>query len=185
LRCSFCDTKYSYEHAEYRDLTPGEIVKEVESLGGHRVTITGGEPLIHPDIYTLIALLKDKYEINIETNGSISVEGAIGADSPLSRIIITMDYKCPCSGMEPHMNIKNLDLLRETDVLKFVVGTERDLDKCRELMTLTDAQIFISPVFGEIEPADIVKYMLEHDMDDCRVQIQMHKIIWDPNKRGV
>lgn len=181
LRCSYCDTKYSYDGSKYMDRTVDDICREVRRYGCPRVTLTGGEPLIHQDVSDLVDTLLDyNIELNIETNGSVDIEPFLYTST-----IITMDYKCPSSGMEDSMLLDNLTLLRSQDVLKFVVGDKHDLDMCLRLKKFTKAQIFISPVFNQIEPADIVQYMLEHDMNDCRIQLQLHKFIWDPEKRGV
>lgn len=182
LRCTYCDTKYSYDGKEYPDMTVDEIVKRVLRFGCSRVTLTGGEPLIHEDVDFLVEDLTDHgIEVNIETNGSVDI-------SPYTanlNVIVTMDYKCPISGMEDRMLFSNLHELRKKDVLKFVVGSKEDLDICRNLCHSSEASVFISPVFGSIEPKEIVEYILDRGMDDCRVQLQLHKFIWDPEKRGV
>lgn len=181
LRCSYCDTKYSYEKEKSVDMTPEQIYKEVFKLGGKRITLTGGEPLIHEDVSFLINLLLSKgYEVNIETNGSVDISPFL-----YNGCIITMDYKCAGSGMEDKMLLDNLKLLRKQDVLKFVVSNKHDLDTVLNISPNTKASVYISPVFGKIEPAEIVNYMLEHGMEDCRIQVQLHKIIWNPEKRGV
>lgn len=182
LRCSYCDTHYSYDDAKYTEMTVQEIVDVVEYMGCKRITLTGGEPLIHTDVEKLIYELTNKdFEVNIETNGSVDISDYI--HNP--KVIITMDYKCPSSGMEDKMLLRNLRYLRPEDVLKFVVGSEEDLNVCKTRMSVTSAQVFISPVFGNIEPKEIVEYMLKNKLDNCRVQLQMHKIIWDPNQKGV
>lgn len=181
LRCSYCDTKYSYENSSYTELTVEEVYNKVFKMGCQRITLTGGEPLIHEDVKELIDKLSGNgFEVNIETNGSVDIE-----NYRYKNTIITMDYKCPSSEMTGAMLLSNLDLLRKKDVLKFVVGCKEDLDTCRDLIKYTNAQIFISPVFGKIEPKEIVEYMLEHDMQDCRIQLQLHKFIWPPEQRGV
>ena len=98
-----------------------------------------------------------------------------------------MDYKCPSSGMENHMDCHNFRLLSRNDVLKFVVGSQEDLNKALQVIEKYNpqAQIYFSPVFGEIEPKEIVKYLIKHKMYDCKVQVQLHKIIWNPEERGV
>lgn len=181
LRCSYCDSLYACDGTGYSDMTIEGILTEVYKLGCRRITLTGGEPLIHKDAKKLIAaLITDGFEVNIETNGSIPV-----GDVMFSNVILTVDYKCPTSGMESKMHMTNLERLRDKDVLKFVVGSREDLDVCRRLRKFTKAQIFISPVFGKIEPKEIVEYMLENEMEDCRIQLQLHKIIYDPDARGV
>lgn len=186
LRCPYCDTKYGYEGGKFTNMSVDEIIKKVKELGLKRITITGGEPLIHQDIDTLVtALDMQNYDINIETNGSVDI-------LPITRnrktpVFVTMDYKCPSSGMEDRMDLINLRNLRKRDVLKFVVGTKADLDKAAFVIQAVSprAEIYFSPIFGEIEPAEIVDYLLTHGLDNCKVQLQLHKIIWSPDKRGV
>lgn len=184
LNCSYCDSRYAcdWKDEDVTEMTPEEIFTKVFKMGNKRITLTGGEPLIHEDVDTLIELLRNNgFEINIETNGSVDIDKYIG----YSRILLTMDFKCPSSGMTDRMLLSNLDKLRKKDVLKFVVGSKEDLDCCRDMIKYTSAQVFISPVFGKIEPREIVEYMIEHDMQDCRIQLQLHKFIWSPDKRGV
>lgn len=181
LRCAYCDTKYSYDVTNSVEMSISQICDAVKKFNCNRVTLTGGEPLIHNNVDKLIwELTHQDFEVNIETNGSISI-----LPFCISNTIITMDYKCPSSKMEEFMLLENLNFLRNTDVLKFVVSTYEDLDKCRIIRSKVSANVFISPVFGEIEPKDIVSYMLTHNMNDCRVQLQLHKYIWGPNQRGV
>ena len=181
LRCNYCDTKYSYENEKFTEMTPQEIYNQVYKLGGKRITLTGGEPLIHKDVKVLVDLLIQKgYEVNIETNGSVDITLFLDKHT-----IITMDYKCASSDMEDKMLLDNISKLRKQDVLKFVVSDDNDLDTVQRIYQNTKATVYISPVFGRIEPKQIVEYMLEHNMENCRVQVQLHKIIWNPEERGV
>lgn len=181
LRCNYCDTKYSYEDEKFTEMTPQEIYIQVYKLGGKRITLTGGEPLIHKDVKVLVDLLIQKgYEVNIETNGSVDITLFLDKHT-----IITMDYKCASSDMEDKMLLDNISKLRKQDVLKFVVSDDNDLDTVQRIYQNTKATVYISPVFGRIEPKQIVEYMLEHNMENCRVQVQLHKIIWNPEERGV
>ena len=181
LRCNYCDTKYSYEDEKFTEITPQEIYNQVYKLGGKRITLTGGEPLIHKDVKVLVDLLIQKgYEVNIETNGSVDITLFLDKHT-----IITMDYKCASSDMEDKMLLDNISKLRKQDVLKFVVSDDNDLDTVQRIYQNTKATVYISPVFGRIEPKQIVEYMLEHNMENCRVQVQLHKIIWNPEERGV
>ena len=183
LNCSYCDSLYAcdWKDEDVTEMTPQEIFKNVYQKGNKRITLTGGEPLIHDDVDCLIDILTRRgFEVNIETNGSVDITRYLERN-----IIVTMDYKCPSSNMTELMLLENLESLRKKDVLKFVVGSKQDLDCCRDIIKYTDAQIFISPVFGKIEPKEIVEYMIEHDMQDCRIQLQLHKFIWEPDKRGV
>ena len=100
-----------------------------------------------------------------------------------------MDYKLSASGMEEHMCIENMQYLRKMDTVKFVVGSIKDLERAKEVIEkyqLTQkCHIYISPVFGKIDPADIVEFMKNNYMNDVNLQLQLHKFIWDPDKKGV
>jgi len=184
LRCSYCDTTYSYDAEDAVEMTIEEIVAKTKYL---TVTVTGGEPLIHEDIEELVtALCLNGCQVNIETNGSVYLGTAVFLNPALD-IFMTMDYKCPSSKMEKHMNMSNLPALRPIDVLKFVVGSVEDLDRMREvLLTIPiDAQIYVSAVFGKIELDVIVEYMKEFNLTDIKLQIQMHKIVYPKSMRGV
>lgn len=190
LRCEYCDTKYSYdEEAKHCEiLSVEEVVTRVELMKTPFVTITGGEPLAHDGICNLIGELLDiGCHVNIETNGTYPVPSQF-ANSP--DVIFTMDWKCPSSGMNDRMDMANIGTLRGIDVLKFVVGSEEDLHEVIRVRDMWPAErmrpsMFISPVFDKMVPSRIVSFMLEHELYDCRVQLQMHKFIWPPEMRGV
>ena len=187
-RCSYCDTKYSYDNYKYINMTIDEIIKEIRDYKSRRITLTGGEPLYQPEAADLIhKLLEQGFEVNIETNGSIDLEEFLGEDSFHENLIITMDWKSISSNMSQHMVVSNLYNLRKQDVLKFVVGDDQDLDQMRDIISSKPLKcnIFVSPVFGKIEPREIVEYILDNDLEDVRIQLQLHKIIWNPETRGV
>lgn len=184
LQCSYCDTRYSCDSQQYTDMSIADIVEEVKKFGCKKITITGGEPLIQPDIEALIKALCDNgFEVNIETNGSIDI--ATYTLNP--NVIITMDYKSISSEMNEFMLPNNLKQLRNNDVLKFVVGDVSDLNDMLSVLQNNQlrCQVFVSPVFGKIEPVEIVEYIKNHALYNCRVQLQLHKIIWNPNEKGV
>lgn len=184
LHCSYCDTRYGCEGNDYTEMSVQEIVDKVGELGLDSITVTGGEPLTHDDILQLVDCLSyNGYRVNIETNGSVDLR----AIPRFRRLFFTMDYKCPTSLMENKMNLDNFKYLTNEDVLKFVVGSIQDLDKAKEIIMKynPDCEIYISPVFGKIEPKEIVEYMLANNLNECHVQMQLHKIIWDPEERGV
>jgi len=188
LSCSYCDTCWANtENAQAEYETVEELAEWVTESGVHNVTLTGGEPLLHKEAGTLARLLiAGGCRVEIETNGSISLEKlACGDDRP----IFTMDYKLPSSGMEEFMCLNNFRLLGCHDTVKFVSGSNEDLEKAAELIEkyrLTErCHVYISPVFGEIEPAAIVEFMEEHKMNGVRLQLQLHKFIWEPTRRGV
>ena len=188
LSCSYCDTCWANtENAPAEYETIGELAAWVTETGVHNVTLTGGEPLLQKECGALAELLiKNGCRVEIETNGSISLERLASAEY---RPIFTMDYKLPSSGMEDFMCIDNFRLLGCHDTVKFVSGSISDLEKAAELIEsyrLTErCHVFISPVFGEIEPADIVDFMEEHKMNGVRLQLQLHKFIWEPTRMGV
>lgn len=198
LRCSWCDSSYSYTNDDYKKMTLADILSQVKKIGYKNITITGGEPLIQQDIQILInQLCYEGYNVNIETNGSVDV--ATFRFVGHNNLFFTMDYKCPSSGMNSNMLLQNYKVLNNNDVVKFVVADIQDLDKAYAFIkdlkymynVATDAPeveyplFYISPVFGSIELKDIVQYMKDKDMQGVRLQVQLHKIIWDPDKRGV
>lgn len=188
LSCGYCDTKWANTaECPAEMLTAEEITTYINSTGIVNVTFTGGEPLLQKDICTLIEMLSDEgHSVEIETNGSISIETL--SNMPC-RPCFTLDYKLPSSGMESSMLTENYDYLQQKDAVKFVAGSLSDLEKAAEIIqnfALTEkCKVYISPVFGSIEPEEIVDFMLRRKMNGVRLQLQLHKFIWDPEKRGV
>lgn len=200
LSCVYCDSMYACEKDNYIDMNIDSILSECVRLGNRRVTITGGEPLLQPNMDQLIAcLLESDFEVNVETNGSLDVSTTRNSvmskcTENISNLFFTIDFKCPFSGMESHMQrcnyIKNA---KKFDVVKFVVSDIQDLDAmCVLVKIMTDVlsnkdlpHIFVSPVFGKIELVEIVDYLKKYNLQDVRLQIQLHKIIWNPDERGV
>lgn len=181
LRCSYCDTEYARDKEAGEEMDIEDILDRVSEYGCHNLTITGGEPLEHPEVLPLIERLLDAgYDISIETNGAQPIDALV--DLPVQ---IIMDYKCPSSGMEEHMRRENLGLLRCSDCVKFVVGTEEDMRRMVEVMENSIASPYVSPIFGKIDPQDIVGFILDNKLFDYTVQLQLHKIIWDADTRGV
>lgn len=187
LRCSYCDSMYALEGTDYEDMSDVEIMDVVNSYNCPNVTLTGGEPLIHKGVQTLIKMLMRKgYEVNIETNGSIA--------PPIpscARLFYTMDYKTNESGETDKMKMDNFKKLSRRDVVKFVVGSNDDLAQSLEFYEKlkeeceTEPRIYVSPVWGKIEPVQIVNFIKEHKLWNWTTQIQLHKIIWSPDKKGV
>lgn len=194
LDCSYCDTKYANQKHEsegnkYDVMSVEEVVDIVGGCGCPNVTITGGEPMVHPGFEKLLKMLLDNgFSVNVETNGTCAVPDEFRSGKRAKEnVIFTMDWKSISSGMGSKMSHERAETLRSKDVLKFVVGTKEDMDEMINVLDSLHCQphIFVSPVFGQIEPADIVAYLLEHQLFNCRVQLQMHKLIWAPDKRGV
>lgn len=187
LKCSYCDTRYSCENNEYKEMTLMDILEQVLSYGVPRVTLTGGEPLIHEGVKDLInSLVVNGIEVNIETNGAVDLSD-FWEFRYSSKVIITMDYKCASSGMEDKMKLWNLKLLQPKDVIKFVVSNYNELEKMEYILKESEckARPYVSPVFGAIEPKELVEYVLDNELNNVTVQVQLHKIIWNPNMRGV
>jgi len=189
LSCSFCDTSWANaKNAPYTLMSEHQIYDYIKETGIKNVTLTGGEPLLVPDILTFLQLLAtDQFlRVEIETNGSIALDSFVGiSNSPT----FTMDYKLPGSLMEANMLVSNFNILSKQDTVKFVVGNPEDLNRAKDIITTygltTKYHVYISPVFGKIQLQEIVDFLIENCLNDVTMQIQMHKVIWDPNKRGV
>ena len=200
LRCSYCDSMYAVEGNDYKQMSVAEVVDAVEAYrtesGVQCVTLTGGEPLLHAGVDEFLQTLCEKdFKINIETNGTVPCKWQH------ANLFYTMDWKCKSSGMSGKMRIENLATLRSNDVLKFVVGADEDLSETESVVArlaqikATDAQeatgmpsIYVSPVFGTLDYDKIVDWMLSSKImteNNARFQVQLHKVIWDPDKRGV
>ena len=188
LACSYCDTKWANRpDCPVRMMTAEEIADYADRAGIADVTLTGGEPLLQKELDVLISrLTASGHRVELETNGSVSVE-ALSRLEP--RPVFTLDYKLPGSGMESAMLTESYRFLAKEDSVKFVSGSREDLERAAEIIEryrLTEkCSVFISPVFGKIDPADIVAFLLERRMNGVRLQLQLHKFIWDPEKRGV
>lgn len=190
LRCSYCDTTYSFNKANAREMTVEQICDEVDKYHCRQITITGGEPLLCNELRELLKALIDKaYFVNIETNGSLDITCLQRKVYPFMwpNLFFTVDWKCPSSGCNSDMLITNIYNMLPCDVLKFVVGTNDDLEEMLRVITVHKPQgiIYVSPVFGKIQLTDIVDFLKQHNLTDVRLQVQLHKIIWDPNERGV
>jgi 7-carboxy-7-deazaguanine synthase len=191
LRCTWCDTAYSYPPAKAeRTMTIGDIVSQVRSYSSRHVCLTGGEPLLYGDnsLALIRALLgiDRMIDLHIETNGAIDLAPFIaGVDSPKVRYI--MDYKLPDSGETEQMLTDNFALLRPQDELKFVIASEADFHTARRVLEAfpTTALPLFSPVWETMKPAELVRLMLEHELSHVKLNLQIHKIIWDPKMRGV
>ena len=182
LRCSYCDTEYAFYEGQKRSLD--EIVAQVAALQCPLVEITGGEPLLQKNVLPLMKTLCDAgHTVLLETSGAHDI-------SPVDpRVHRIMDLKTPGSG-EVEKNLwSNIEHLTPRDEVKFVIGSREDYEWSREkvsrfsLPTRCHAVLF-SPIFGRIDPRQIVEWILA-DKLDVRFQLQMHKFIWTPTQRGV
>jgi 7-carboxy-7-deazaguanine synthase len=179
LRCSWCDSEFTFEGGAR--MTVDEVMAEVEKYDCRLVELTGGEPMLQPDIYELVTRLADSARtVLIETGGHRDVSRL----DP--RVIRILDLKCPASG-ECHKNLwANLDHLRPVDEVKFVIADRADyewaLETIRERSLEDRVKILISTAFAMIEPQSVVEWMLE-DRLQARFQLQLHKYIWPPDAR--
>ncbi|MDD1773728.1 MAG: radical SAM protein [Methanomassiliicoccales archaeon] len=174
LECVWCDTVYAREE-EGTEMSPSDVIEKVRGYGTPFVCLTGGEPLLQKDVFKLIdLLLKDSFHVSVETNGSLPLE-----DLPCSdNLLISMDIKCPSSGMSARMLMENLELLSPADQLKFVVADENDLLFAEEVLREHQVlcPVILTPV-GGLDLHPVAEWALRKRLR-VRVLPQLHKIIW-------
>mgnify|MGYP003444895646 CR=1 FL=1 len=181
LRCQWCDTKYAYD--EGVDLIVDEVIGRVNAFRLQFIQITGGEPLLQEDVYELMdRLLNMDYNVSLETNGSINLS------SVDKRVVKIIDIKCPSSGESDRMDFGNINYLTKSDEIKFVINDRDDYNWAKEIIDrynlIKRCNILISPVYGEIEPRQLAEWILGDNLN-VRLQIQLHKLLWHPEMRGV
>ena len=188
LACNYCDTSWANtKDCPCEFLSAEELITWLKEHSIENVTLTGGEPLLTEEIAPLIeALGTAGFSVEIETNGSVDLKPY---HILKKRPSFTMDYKTPDSGMEKEMLLSNLEFLGSEDTLKFVVSSRRDMEKALEILEkyrlIGKTAVYFSPVFGRIQPVEIVDFLMEKKLNDVKLQIQLHKVIWDPQERGV
>lgn len=181
LRCRYCDTPHAFAHGGGMSLDA--IEAKLDELGPKLVLITGGEPLLQANVHPLMTRLCDKgYTVLLETSGSLDIR-------PVDpRVVRIVDLKTPSSGEVKANLYANMDALRPSDEVKFVIGDEADYEWARETVAKYDiaskATVLFGPVFGALPPQDLVAWILR-DRLPVRMQVQVHKYIWDPAERGV
>ena len=182
LDCSWCDTGYA--NHEFQTMSFDHILQQIASHKCSLVEITGGEPLLQKNTASLISCLVEKgYRVLLETNGSKSIKN-IHPDC-----IKIIDIKCPSSSESNSFLFENLKFLTEQDELKFVIAQRHDYEFAKSIIKnnlakISLEKIHLSPVFGQIKPERIAEWLLEDNLN-ARLSLQQHKIIWDPDKRGV
>ena len=181
LRCSYCDTEYAFY--EGKDMTIKQIVKKTNSYKCNLVEITGGEPLLQKNCIKLIdELEKNNKKVLVETSGSLPIKNI----SKKTHIIL--DLKCPSSNMESKNLWENLDYIKKTDEIKFVIGNKTDYDWVKKTIKKNNLEkkclLLISPVHDKIDKEKIINWILKDNLK-IRFQIQLHKEIWDKDKKGV
>jgi 7-carboxy-7-deazaguanine synthase len=182
LRCAWCDTPYAFY--EGRKVEMDEVLDQVRSYGCPLVEITGGEPLLQPDVYPLMQRLLDEgYTVMLETGGHRSI-----ADVPAG-VIRIVDVKCPASGEVEKNHWPNLDRLTRRDEVKFVIQDRADYDFAKDVVVrhaLADrcGAVLLSPVHGVLDPKQLAGWILD-DRLSVRLQLQTHKYVWGADVRGV
>lgn len=182
LRCSYCDTEYAFYEGKKQTLS--EIGTAVASFDCPLVEITGGEPLLQKNVLPLMSMLCDAgHTVLLETSGAHDISLV---DPRVHRI---MDLKTPSSGEVQRNRFENIEHLTQRDEVKFVIGSREDYDWSRGQLRRFDLPsrlraVLFSPIFGRIEPRQIVDWIVE-DKLPVRFQLQMHKFIWPPTERGV
>ena len=182
LRCSWCDTEYAFHEGRKQSLD--DVLAEVDRLGCSLVEVTGGEPLLQEAVYPLMrSLLERGNTVLLETGGHRST-----ADVP-EAVVTILDVKCPGSGEAHRNDWSNLERLRPHDEVKFVVTNREDYEFARDVITKyrlgpRAAAVHLSPAHGVMDLRRLSEWMLA-DRLPARVQVQLHKYIWDPGERGV
>ena len=187
LRCVWCDTEYAFHGGEKVALEA--LVERARRIGTPLVEVTGGEPLVHPGAARLCELLLEAgFTVLVETSGAVDVSGL---DPRVHKI---MDLKCPGSGESGRNLWSNLDHLTDRDEVKFVVADRADYEWTRATIAERglDAAVasgrlralLVSPVWSAVEWADLARWILEDGLP-VRLQLQIHKLIWGAETKGV
>jgi 7-carboxy-7-deazaguanine synthase len=181
LRCTYCDSEYAFYDGKEMSIT--QIIDEVKKYNCKLVEITGGEPLFQNESIDLMKQLCDEgFDVMLETSGSLSIKDID------ARVKIIMDLKCPSSKMMKKNLYENIEFLKPTDEIKFVIGNREDYDWSKKIISdyrLNEkCEILFSVVFEQLKPVTLVEWILEDNLN-VRYQLQMHKYIWDPKQKGV
>ena len=181
LSCTYCDTTYAF--TEGQDMALEEILTQVQSYGSRLVEITGGEPLLQKNVHLLMTELCNRgYRVLLETGGHMSIRPV---DSRVTRI---MDIKCPSSGESDKNDWSNIEALTARDEVKFVIGNREDYEWAKRILfqhKLNErCTVLFSPVFNALPNRQLAEWILE-DKLPVRFQLQLHKYIWEPDRRGV
>jgi 7-carboxy-7-deazaguanine synthase len=182
LRCSWCDTPYAFY--EGRKMSLDQVMAAIDGYGCLLVELTGGEPLLQKDVYPLLdRLLTSGKTVLVETGGHLSL-----AEVPAA-VHKIMDIKCPGSGESHRTDWSNLERLSPTDEVKFVIRDREDYEYARDVLSRHELDrkvgaVLFSPVHGVLDPRALSEWVL-HDRLPVRVQLQVHKYIWDAQTRGV
>lgn len=181
LRCVWCDTEHAFHGG--REMDQDEILGEVRGRKAAFVTVTGGEPLLQEGAALLVARLLDEgFEVQVETSGAVATSGL----DPRARVIL--DVKAPGSGEEARNDWSNLERLRPGDEVKIVILHREDYEYARELLAAgripAGIPVLFSPAHGLMDPAVLARWILEDGLE-ARLQVQVHKVVWGSDARGV
>ncbi|MBN2425343.1 MAG: radical SAM protein [Calditrichaceae bacterium] len=181
LRCNYCDTEYAFYQGT--EMTFAEILDKINQYSCNLVEVTGGEPLLQKNVLPFIRLLLDKgRRVLVETGGHMDISGID------ERAVIIMDIKCPGSGESDKNLWDNIGYLKKTDQVKFVISHRQDYLWTKDIINkyqLTDNhEVLLSPVFGRIDNQELAEWIIK-DQLPVRLQLQIHKYIWAPDRRGV
>lgn len=181
LRCTWCDTTYAFY--EGKDMSMEEVIHEVGQHGLKLFELTGGEPLLQPDAFTLVKDLSDQ-----RTTVLVETSGAVRLETLDPRAIKIMDIKCPSSQMSDKMLWENIECLTLKDEVKFVLADRKDFDWACDIIQKYDlpqkARLLFSPVFDHLKPSELATWILDRNLP-VRMQLQIHKYIWGREARGV
>jgi 7-carboxy-7-deazaguanine synthase len=174
LRCTYCDTQYAFYGGEWFSLE--DVLDRVRGFGVRHVCVTGGEPLAQKHAFELLERLCDAgFNVSLETSGALDIARV----DP--RVVRVVDMKTPASGESARNRLENLDLLRPTDQLKFVLCGRTDFEWARDLVqarALADrCTVLFSPSYGQLEPRELAQWILDERLP-VRLQVQLHKVLW-------
>lgn len=181
LRCTYCDSEYAFYDG--KDFEIEQIVDEIKKLNCNLVEITGGEPLFQTESIQLMKkLCNEGFEVMLETSGSLPIENVD------KRVMIILDLKCPSSGMQKKNLYQNIEFIKPNDEIKFVIGNYEDYlwakEKIVEYNLVEKCNVLFSTVFNKLEPRKLVEWIIKDNLN-VRFQLQMHKFIWEPDRKGV
>ena len=181
LRCSYCDTEYAFYDGT--DMSIDSIIEQIKKYNCNLVELTGGEPLFQSESIELMnRLCAEGFEVMLETGGSLPIKDVN------QQVMIILDLKCPSSNMMKKNLYENLQYIKPTDEIKFVMGTREDYEWSKEIIKKYNLEgkcgLLASVIFGSLEPLKLVEWILEDNLK-IRFQLQMHKFIWEPNTKGV
>ena len=181
LRCTYCDSEYTFH--EGNDMSIDDIIDKIKKYSCKLVEVTGGEPLFQKNCINLLKKLVDlKYDVLLETSGSLSIENVP------KEVVNIIDFKCPSSNMKKKNYWENIQFIKPEDEIKFVIGNKEDYDWAKEKINkynlIDTCTVLMSHIYKKIEPKTITKWILEDSLD-VRFQIQLHKEIWEDKEKGV